>query len=190
LAALSIDGEASTPMTWPTKGANASATWPVPHPRSATTAPSSRSPRSAGRKKAPSEQIVAELIPLRGARAEEFLGARAPRGENLGEAALVLLRRERAGGFLPDQEPQRPQRGVELCRGDRVAPVGPVGARGQPAAVTQSLQVAADGRLRRLHDAAQLADGELVALEDEEDAVAQGVAQHRHLAQERRGLRH
>jgi hypothetical protein len=54
-----------------------------------------------GEEEAPSEQIVAELIPLRGARAEELLGSRAPRRQDLGQAALVLLRREGPRRFLP-----------------------------------------------------------------------------------------
>jgi hypothetical protein len=47
-----------------------------------------------------------------------------------------------------------------------------LGARGNPAAVYQRLQVAARRRPRQLHDAAQLGDGQLVPVEQQQNAAA------------------
>ena len=77
---------------------------------------------------------------------------------------LILRAGRRRPHLLADKQPQTACRRIEL--GHFVQVARPLGARGDPAAVAQRLQVPAHRRLRELHDGAQLRDGQLVAIEE------------------------
>ena len=94
------------------------------------------------------------------------------------QAALILRGRRRRPDLLADQQPQsRRAAGVELVARHRVEVARALGARRNPAAVGQRLQVAADRRLRELHDAAELRHRQLVPVEQQQDAAARRVGQ-------------
>ena len=71
----------------------------------------------------------------------------------------------------------RRARRVEVVERHRVEAAGAVAPRRHPAVVGQRLQVAADGRLRQLQDAAQLGHGQLVPLEQQQHPAARRVGQ-------------
>src|ERR1051325_2307846 len=64
---------------------------------------------------------------------------------------------------------------------------GPVCARTHPSAVGQRLQMAADGRLRKLHDSTKLRDGELMSVQQQEEAAAGRIRQRGEMIVDGRG---
>ena len=109
------------------------------------------------------EQLVAQAIPLAGRGREELLRFGATVRQRHLEAALILHRRRRRAHLFADQQPQPARGGIELVARHRVEVAGALGARRDPAAVGERLQVAADRRLRQLHDGAELGHGQLRA---------------------------
>ena len=170
-AACSIAADASTAMTRATNGASAALTCPVPQPRSPTVQSLLGERRQRREMKAIAEQLVAHAIPLAGRRREELLRlASAARRAPPAAAADPAPRPATDPTCSRTSSPEPARGGVELVARHRVEVAGAFGARRDPAAVGQRLQMAADRRLRQLHDAAQLGDGQLVPVEQQQDA--------------------
>jgi len=129
--------------------------------------------------KAIAEELVAQAIPLTGGRGEKLLRFRPPLRDRRLQAALILRRRRRRADLLAYEQPEPPGRRVKTVAAHRVETARPFGARTDPASVGQRLQVAADRRLRQLHDPAQLGDRQLVAIEQQENAAPRRVRKRR-----------
>ena len=134
--------------------------------------------RRQGRKMKPlAEQLVAQTIPLPRGRREEFLRLRAPLGQHGLNPALILRCRRRGPDLLANERPEPPGGRVEIIARHCVKVAGAFGARRDPSGIGECLQVAADRRLRKLHDAAQFRHGELVPIEQQQNPAARGVGQ-------------
>ena len=129
--------------------------------------------------KAIAKQFVAQPIPLTGRRGEKFLGLRSPLGDRRGKATLILQRGRRGADLLANERPQPPRGGVEIVPGRRIQVARALGAGSNPSAVGQGLQVAAHRRLRQLHDDAQLGHGQLLAIQQQQDAAARRIGKGR-----------
>ena len=131
------------------------------------------------------EEIIAHPVPLSGRRREKFLRLRAALGKHRLHAALIVHGGGRRPDLLAHERPQPARRCIEIVARHRIHVAGAFGARRNPAAVGQCLQMAAHRRLRQLHDAAELRDGQLVAVEQQQQAAARGVGQGRQMVENR-----
>ena len=190
-AACSIAADASTAMTRATNGASAALTWPVPQPRSPTVQSASAKRRERRQVKAIAEQLVAQPIPLAGRRGEELLRLRPPLGERRLQAALILRGRGRRADLLPHEQPEAAgapaSRSVarSSCRSGSC----PRRARAIQPPSSQRLQVPADGRLRQLHDAAELGHRQLVPVEQQQHAAPRRVGERGEMVEDGGGAR-
>ncbi len=71
-----------------------------------------------------------------------------------------------------------------LVERERVVAAGAVAPRGDPAGIRQRLEMAADGGLRQLQHGAQLADGQLVALEHQQHPAPGRVGKRREVVED------
>ena len=99
-------------------------------------------------------------------------------------SANVLWRRRAssvaAGGrtdLLTNEQPQPPGRRVELVGRHDVEVARAFGAPRHPSGISERLEMTADRGLRQLHDGAELRDGQLVTIEQQQDAAARRVGQ-------------
>ena len=134
------------------------------------------------------EQLVAQPIPLSGRRREEFLRFRAPLGENRLDAALVLRGGRCRTDLFANERPEPPGGRIEVVARHRVEIARAFGARRNPAGVGEGLQMPADRRLRELHDAAQLRHGQLVPVEQQQNAAARRIGERGEVIEDGRGL--
>src|SRR3954468_11638513 len=139
--------------------------------------------------KAVAELLVAQLVPLSCRRREELLRFCPACGDGRLQPAMILSGGRTRGALLTDELPQavrrvgrlatvraslaagtghRPRHRVEMAR--------TFGARRDPPAVRQRFEMATDGGLRQLHDAAELGDSQLVTVEQQQRPRARWVA--------------
>ena len=95
----------------------------------------------------------------------------------------------RGRDLLAHERPQPPCGRIQIVARHRVEPARPFRARGEPPAVAERLQVAADRGLRQLHDTAELGNGHLVALENQEEPAARRVSERREMVEDFRRTR-
>ena len=126
------------------------------------------------------EQLGAQSIPAVGGGGEELLRGGAAGREHATDAAGVLARRRQRRRALAHQLPEALGVRLEAARAHAVAAARPLLAHVQPAVAGEHLEVAAHRRLRQLHDRAQLRDGELVALEHEQQPAARRLGEVAH----------
>ena len=122
------------------------------------------------------EQLAPDRVPLRGRRRKELLRPAPPLGQHAPEPLRVLGRGGPIRELGPHHLPEPPGLGLEIG-GHGVAAAGAVGPRHDPAAVAQNLEVPAHGGLRELKHGAELADGKLVPVEQQEQPAPDLVGQ-------------
>ena len=135
------------------------------------------------------EQLVPQSIPLACRRREELLRFRAPLGERCLKPSMILRGRRRGSDLFANQQPEPARSGVELVPGHRVEVARAFGARGNPTAVGQRFQMAAGRRLRELHDAAELRHGQLVPIEQQQNAAAGRIGERGQVVEDGRGAK-
>ena len=126
----------------------------------------------------PSEEILAQAVPLTGGGREELLRLALAAAEHAAEPSGVLIGAGGQAHLLAQQRPEPPRRGPAVV--ERQACSSGSCRRGATRPIrrpSKRLQVAADRRLRQLQDGAELRDRELVALEHQQHAAAGGVGQ-------------
>src|SRR5206468_5302826 len=111
-------------------------------------------------------QCVPHPIPLSGRRGAALLRFRLPAPEHAFQTPRVLSGPSRTRDLLAEQRPKTPRMAVALLGAGALAnaaverkgviPAGAVAPRCNPVGVRQRLEMAADGRLRKLEDGAQL----------------------------------
>ncbi len=132
-----------------------------------------------GEMKTFAEHFLAHAIPVTGGRREELLRFGAALGERGLKAALILRGGRRRAGMLADERPEPARGRVEAVAHHRVKVARALGARRDPAAVGQRLEMPAHRGLGQLQHGAQLRHGQLVTVEDQQEAAARRVRERR-----------
>ena len=136
--------------------------------------------------KAIAKQLVADAIPLARRRGKELLRLRAPLGQRGLEPPLILRGRRRGTHLFADEQPEAPRRSTELVSGHRVQTAGPLRARSHPPVIGERFEMPAHGRLRQLQDSAQLGNGQLMPIEEQQDPAARRIGQRGQMIEDSR----
>ena len=162
----------SIAMTLLTQGAMSSAALPVPQPTSATVQSGSSRPRMRFGGERLAEEFASQGIPLAADAAEELARIGPPFAQDLIEAREVVFERV---GVLGPRLGQFPDAGgivIDDLRRETVHARRARRSLDHPVGFQQRFEMAADGRLRQLHDARDLAHAEFLALQRAEDPQA------------------
>jgi hypothetical protein len=122
-------------------------------------------------------ELRAHAVPLAGGRREERLRRGASFLEHAFGAQEILLGGWRGAHLVSHELPEPARRRIERRPRHHVAPAGALGTRLNPALVGQGLEVPAHGALRQLQRRAQLAHGELVPVEQQQQPAPGGVGE-------------
>jgi hypothetical protein len=123
------------------------------------------------------EQLSAHAIPSPRRGRKELLRLGPSLSQHGLQPPLILLARGGQTRLLAYDCPQTFRRRIEAVTRQRVEIAGGLGAARHPSGIRQRFQVSADRRLRKLRDAAELSDGELVPIQQQEDAASSRVSE-------------
>ena len=99
--------------------------------------------------------------------------------------ALILAGSGCGPDLFANEQPQAPRRAVAVMR-HRVEVTGALGPRGDPSGVGERFQMPAHGGLRELENAAQLGDGQLMPIEEQQNSAARRVGESSEMIEDRR----
>lgn len=129
------------------------------------------------RGEAGAEEFVAEGVPFAADAAEEGLAVGLALVEDGAEAARIFAEFGGGAHLLAHGAPECASLGRKVVQDEAVERGGALAASGDPAAVGEDLEVAADGGLRKLDNLGDFAHGEFLGLEEAEDAQADHLAE-------------